>query len=756
MGKIKKGLAAAAGLMMLVAALSGCGKDRKQDGTAENGREFVYVPEYADLAVSCDYINSVTAAGDYIYFVGDSYSGENDEYRGVLYRYNLLENQAQEIMELDEKSNKNLSSMAVTQDGNLVAVFSKYEDVTDESGEIVDSKSTLELCRISVSDGSVSDAQDITEKLGNSEWAYVQYMCADSQDNIYLCDGDGGIYVFGKDMQKLCDIKVDGWVNSMVASKEGDVYVQFYGNGSGAEFRKVDLAGKKLGESITVAGGNGFGGNFFTGVSKSILVSSNDQVSLLDISDGSVEDLFKWLDVDVNGDYVNAAGELSDGRIWAIIRDYSAEEASFELIYLNRKNASEVKEKEEIVYGAMWLGSDIREMIIDFNKSNDQYRITVKQYASDDYETGLTQFNADLTTGNCPDIIDLSSIDFHQYASKGVLEDLYPYMEKSGIQKEEYLENILKAFEQDGKLYGIMPQFYISTTAAKASLVGEKSGWTLTEMLDFVEENDPENVFDYSTRTSIFYYCIYNNIDEFVDWETGKCSFEGEEFIRTLEFAAKFPEEYDYSQEREEGTSAKLRSNKLLLLQTAVSSVQEYQMLNGVFGEEVSYVGYPNNERKGNLIQPANGSIGIAAKSKQKDGAWEFVKTMISEEFQDELVSEHGNYGFPVKKSSLEKQFELDMKANYYEDENGVQVESAKTSWGYDDFSMDIYAATQEEVDGVKALIASCEKISGNVDNQLVNIITEESEAFFKGQKSAADTAGVIQNRIQIYVNENR
>lgn len=63
---------------------------------------------------------------------------------------------------------------------------------------------------------------------------------------------------------------------------------------------------------------------------------------------------------------------------------------------------------------------------------------------------------------------------------------------------------------------------------------------------------------------------------------------------------------------------------------------------------------------------------------------------------------------------------------------------------------------TQEEVDAVWALIKSADKMSGSVDEQLNNIITEETEPFFKGQKSAADTAAVIQNRIQIYVNENR
>ena len=69
---------------------------------------------------------------------------------------------------------------------------------------------------------------------------------------------------------------------------------------------------------------------------------------------------------------------------------------------------------------------------------------------------------------------------------------------------------------------------------------------------------------------------------------------------------------------------------------------------------------------------------------------------------------------------------------------------------------MDIYAATQEDVDAVKAIIASAERLTSNSNEELNKIITEETQAFFAGQKSAADTADVIQNRIQIYVNENR
>lgn len=742
-------MAVLAGTLML--ALSGCGKS---DDTQNQIEGDVYVPEYAQLAIECDYIGKVAAEGDNVFLSTGIYDEESGQSIYSIYKYDMAENKADKLA-FECNENTYIQGMAVNADGNLMLI-SNHDDYTmDENGDIIDAQSVIELNTISVDDGSVIDSKDITEIISGTDYAYVQYFGTDAQGNLYLCDGDSTIHVVSKDLQKICDITLDGWIYAMVTSKEGDVYVASYGE-NGMVLKKVDLAGKSLGEAISGVC-EGYGNfSFYTGLEKSLLVNSSNQVSTFDLQSQTSEALFNWLDVDINSEDIAYTGELSDGRIWAISREYSSEgETSYELIFLSRKNASEVAAKEEIIFGTLWLDTDLKKNIIDFNKTNDKYRIVVKEYASQDYQTGITQFNTDMTTGNCPDIIDLSSLDFSQYASKGILEDLYPYMEQSGINKDDYLENVLKAYELDGKLYGIMPKFYIRTTMAKTSLVGDVSGWTLPEMLDFVEERNPENVFMYGSRSSIFDYCIYNNIDEFIDWETGECSFDGEEFIRTLEFAAGFPEEPDYSKEHE-GIASMLHSDKILLMEDTLSSVQEYQMMNGLFGEKATYIGYPNSERKGNLIQSTGGSMGISSKSKHKDGAWEFMKTILSDDYQDSLISEHGGWGFPFKKSSLEKQFELDMTPDYYEDEEGNKIENPKTTWGYDDFEMEIMAATQEEIDSVKELIMSAEKISGNANEQLVNIVKEESEPFFKGQKSAAEVAAIIQNRIQIYVNENR
>lgn len=750
--KRNKFVAAVLVFVMMALTLAGC---RKSDGNSDNDTKdgFVYVPEYIqiDFGLNSENMNvsDTAAVSDSLYLVVSSWGEETGSEYG-LYKYNFADGKT-ERLPLDMGENDYLGRLTATPDGNLAAIVNKSTYETDENGEITDYSSVMELRKIAAADGSVISSQEITS-LFNEEDPYIQQFAVDGKGNFYFYGNDQNIYVTDSNLQKICDINIGDWINSMTVSKEGDIYISTWGE-TGLEVKKVDLNSKGLGEKLEgISAGYG-NDNYYTGVSKSILISG-EEVALYDVASATKEKLFSWLDVDVNSNYINNVGELSDGRLWAVYQDYEAEGNQPEIMVLKKVKASEAVQKEEITYGTVSLDWDMKRLIINFNKSNEKYRIVVKEYGSEDYQAGITQFNADLTTANCPDLIDLSSLNYSMYVSKGILEDLYPYMEKSGLKKSDYVENVLTAYEVDGKLYAMMPEFYVSTIMAKQSLVGDITGWTLSEMLDFAEENNPENLFSYGSRYSIFYDCIYNNIDEFIDWETGKCSFDGEDFIRTLEFAAKYPdpEEINYNDEQE-GTYARLKANKILLMDSSISSVQQFQMFQGMFGEKIAFVGYPNNERQGNLIMPSGGCVGISSRAKNKDGAWEFIQNMISQEHQENLTND---WGFPIMKSALDKKFEEDMTPEYYEDENGEQVETTKTSWGYDDFNMDIYAAKQEEIDAVRGLLESANKIAGNVDEQLTSIITEEADPFFKGQKSATDVANIIQNRIQIYVNENR
>ena len=62
---------------------------------------------------------------------------------------------------------------------------------------------------------------------------------------------------------------------------------------------------------------------------------------------------------------------------------------------------------------------------------------------------------------------------------------------------------------------------------------------------------------------------------------------------------------------------------------------------------------------------------------------------------------------------------------------------------------------TKEEVARLKEDISSVSHVYSYNEN-LIQIIQEEVAAFFSGQKTAEEVAGIVQSRAQIYVNENR
>ena len=93
------------------------------------------------------------------------------------------------------------------------------------------------------------------------------------------------------------------------------------------------------------------------------------------------------------------------------------------------------------------------------------------------------------------------------------------------------------------------------------------------------------------------------------------------------------------------------------------------------------------------------------------------------------------------------------MEPLYYEDENGNQVEDhIIVNIGGEDIKLP--RISDSEVDQMYGFLKGLTS-DAYFDSNVENIVAEETAAFFEGQKSAEDVAGVIQSRVQIYINEN-
>lgn len=748
MKKWMKRLTAIGLAVMMCMQLSAC--SNKAGGNS--GPEYVYVAEYQDLTkegAGSNWVSNLVYANNKLYYQQNSYDEQTQVSTDKFYCLEIGQDAPQELP-ITLPENNYVNRMYADNSGNLYFVISSYDPEAENPVQKYEIMKTDSV-------GNETLRQDLSP-LMDPDNPYIQYLCADGEGNIYLSAGDTNIYVLdGKSGSTLFNVKCDEWINGMGCSKEGKVLVATYAQSM--VFKEIDVAAKGFGTTYeNVPSGNGNGG-YSAGVDSGLLISTGNTLYEYSTQTKESKELLNWIDSDLNGDNIQLAAALDDGRILVVNTDYSQDNSRTELIYLTKKQKSEVAEKTELTLGTMYLNQDVKTEIIKFNKTNDKYRITVKEYLGDNadyekYDEIVAQMNADIVSGNGPDIIDISGGNMKQYAAKGILEDLYPYIDgDEELKREDFVENVFKAYEIGGKLIAVVPYFSINTVMGKVSDVGDRMGWTLDDLMKLMDEK-PEGteIFSYATKDSILMYSCMYGLDKYVDWSTGQCSFNTPDFIEVLEFANKFSSEYNYD-ETAPSVPSKIQSGKLLLMDTGINEVTDYQMYAGMFGEPTTFIGYPGADGNGSFFTSGGVSLGINSKSKNKDAVWQFLRTFLTDDYQSSDNARR--WSFPVLKTELDKKFEDAMTKEYYTDENGNQVEQQKTSWMYDDFSMDIYAATQEDVDAIKELINATDNAL-QLDQNIQNIITEEAGGYFQGQKTAQEVADIIQSRIQIYVNENR
>lgn len=417
----------------------------------------------------------------------------------------------------------------------------------------------------------------------------------------------------------------------------------------------------------------------------------------------------------------------------------------------------DIPDKRVMVLAGMWVDRDIQQRVIEFNRGSQEYRITIKDYSEynsyDDYEAGRTKLNNDIVTGNMPDILVASSnLPIENYIAKGWLADINDYIKKDEeLSKEEFLQNVFDAYSVKGKLYYVIPSFSVSTMVAKSALVGDRTSWTMSDMME-LQKSLPEGttMIESMTRSYFFDSVLRFCGNDFIDVETGKCTFDSEAFINLMEFAKSLPEEIVYDDDYWMNYESIYREDKTILMNAYIGSVAGFNYtLNGTFGEDISYIGFPSSGGKGAYLS-YDRAYCISSRSKNGDGAWEFLRYYLTDEYQESIT----RYNLAVQKDIFEERAQEALNRPYWIDEEGEKHE-------YDDYfymngeSFVLEPMTQEQIDKLVNYIYS-------VDNayfynpDIVNIIKEEVEAYFTDQKEAAEVANIIQRRAQVYVDENR
>lgn len=177
---------------------------------------------------------------------------------------------------------------------------------------------------------------------------------------------------------------------------------------------------------------------------------------------------------------------------------------------------------------------------------------------------------------------------------------------------------------------------------------------------------------------------------------------------------------------------------------------------------------------------PASGTAGsgfalrdqmaVSASSQVKDGAWEFLRSLLLPGGYLKTDSLDGvniasAAGFPLNRAAFDALVEpkwcrVGQDGEIIPDQTGQPIEAPVDDWPVFVGRPAVMAAyhmapTEAQMDRFWKLYDAIGHMSGG-DEELLRIIAEQAQPYFAGDKSLDETADLIQRRVTLYINENR
>jgi hypothetical protein len=441
---------------------------------------------------------------------------------------------------------------------------------------------------------------------------------------------------------------------------------------------------------------------------------------------------------------VETSWDVVDGRA-------NKSEPTTKMTIFRRVDPATVAERELIKIYSFYPDYDLMNFAAEINKTSTEYVVDIKAYNEDwNGETSeiITSLNNDILSGNIPDILLLNqSMPFDNYASKGLFYDLNKFLEKDEeLTRDSLNESILNAMSTNGKLYSLSKSYTITGLLGKKSIFGDDIKLTAEKMKEVTERYPNAGLIGNTTRDEFIRIMISNQINTYVDKETGTVSFNSPEFIELLNIAKTYPAKLDDNEYRYDPNMYRQDS---ALLQTAY--LYNFRAVNDTryrdFGEDVTFMGFPGATGSGIMITPSS-ELAIMSGG-NRDAAWEIVKAYLLKE------TDSDSYSFSIFNDKTDElAASAKVPQSYTDYMTGEKIEYPNTYY-INDQEYTYPDNTEADNQVIYNIINNVEGVS-RADTELMKIIEEETAAFFAGSKTAEECAKLIEDRASTYVAESR
>lgn len=295
------------------------------------------------------------------------------------------------------------------------------------------------------------------------------------------------------------------------------------------------------------------------------------------------------------------------------------------------------------------------------------------------------------------------------------------------------------------------------TVTAKSGYPGVSENWSFDDMIAAYNAK-PEGMYFFdpaeeeSTRDMLFHNTVMNQF--FVDYDNAECWFDSPDYVKMLNFFNDNKigltwEEYNNLSgdfHYDDPTQDVIKGKTFIEFMRAdcYGFRQLFEKVRYYYGDELVFVGYPyDGKEKGSFIQ-LDTCLGIVANSPHKDGAWSFLRYLLSDDYYNDPI----NYDkFPTIESRFDAKAQqcVDGFYDFKQDENGhfLDGEMIKWNWEYPVYEfkdgkaeikerVKLAPFSQEECDYYKNMIKNSKIM--RYDNSIIDIVNEETMSFFNNE----------------------
>lgn len=407
----------------------------------------------------------------------------------------------------------------------------------------------------------------------------------------------------------------------------------------------------------------------------------------------------------------------------------------------------------------------ISDAIIKFNNSNKEYYIELSNrydrrgylnYSEikslDDYDSVQLYANAnlsndlaiDLMNGDGPDIL-LNTSSLGQLNNDNYLIDLSRYFDE--IDSNKYFTNIIEGSKTDGKLYQLPISFTIEGIQTDPEYAGRTGiGFAPDEYKEFLYETlNGKDIIE--SGQALYFVKLFNGMsDKFI--VNGKVDLTSSDFEDIAGYVRDNVQQDSLSwdtisDENIEPMDFTTKGNKIAYYCNC-PGISGYLVKRAQINNGTAILGIPSSDGRGPMFG-TDVSIAVSSHAVNIDACVEFMKILLSDDVQNELVM---NDKLVLNRDAFRNG--CNVAVEYFNTEEGSQ--------NMFDYAAGTYVTSHmkfsgEDIDNLEEIILSCTKSNAS-DPAISAILIEEMPAYFLGQKDLTSVVTIIQDRVQKVLDE--